>query len=476
MAWDPDFEVAFHPKTVAVVGVSRTRPDQGWLGLMGCIQGFGFPGRIYPINPNATEIGGLKAYPNLVSLPEPIDLVIISVPVPAVPQALEDCVASGNRNVHIFTAGFKETGEEEGIKLEEEIAEIARRGGLRIVGPNCMGIYCPQSGLSFDESLPKESGPVAFVSQSGGHAGDHANYAAQFGIRFSKVISYGNALNLDSTDFLEYLAGDDETRIITMYLEGVKDGAKLTKLVTEINRAKPVIILKGGLTESGAGAVASHTGSLAGAEAVWSAFFKQTGAVQVNSLEEIAEVTLAFLRLSPTQGHRVGVIGTGGGIGVACADAFAQEGLEVPALTAETRKELRSFVPPAGNSIRNPLDAEVVFTDFGLLERTLDLVSADPLIDMLAIDLHLDWLGMSDNRVEKLAAYLAGSARAHSRGKPLVVSWRCWSNDPTMEATKSRLEAELVRAEIPVYRGLSRAARALAKLARYYQFQQAENQ
>jgi len=475
MAWDPDFEVAFHPKTVAIVGAS-TKPAQGWLGLMGCIQEFGFPGRIYPINPNATEIGGLKAYPNLVSVPEPIDLVLISVPAPTVPKALEDCIASGNKNVHIFTAGFKETGEEEGNRLEKEIEEIAQKGVLRVVGPNCMGLYVPAARLTTWVPAPVESGPVAFVTQSGGHAGDYANHAAQFGIRFSKVISYGNALTLDSTDFLEYLADDAETRIITMYLEGVKDGGKLTRQVKEINQTKPVIILKGGLTESGAGAVASHTGSLAGAEAVWSAFFKQTGAIQVSSLEEMAEVTLAFLHLGPPQGRRVGIIGSGGGVSVGCADTCAGEGLEVPTLSAETRKELRRFIPPAGNSIRNPLDAEIVFGDLSLLERTLDLVSADPLIDMLVIDLHLDWLNdvSPGNHIERLATYLAGSAREHSHGKPLVVSWRFWRNDYTLESAKSRLEAELVQAGIPIYRGLSQASRALAKLAGYYQFQRTE--
>ena len=474
MAWDPDFEVAFRPKTLAVVGVSRSRPEQGWMGLMGCVQEFGFPGRIYPINPNATEIGGLKAYPDLVSVPEPVDLVLITVPAPAVPEALEDCIASGNKNVHIFTAGFKETGEEEGIRLEKEIEEIARKGGLRVVGPNCMGLYVPAARLVTWVPAPVESGPVAFVTQSGGHAGDYANYAAQFGIRFSKAISYGNALTMDSTDFLEYLAGDAETRIITMYLEGVKDGGKLTRQVKEINRTKPVIILKGGLTESGAGAVASHTGSLAGAEAVWSAFFKQTGAVEVSSLEEMAEVTLAFLHLGPPQDRRVGIIGGGGGIAVSCADICAREGLEVPALNVETRKELRSFIPPAGNSIRNPLDAEVVFGDLGLLERTLDLVSADSLIDMLIIDLHLQWLDdlSPGSHIEKLATYLAGSAKEHSHGKPLVVSWRLWRNDSALESARARLEAELIQAGIPVYRGLSRASRALAKLAGYYQFQQ----
>ena len=471
MASDSDLEVMFNPKTIAVVGASR-KPTQGWLGLLGCIRQFGFPGRIYPINPNADEIDGLKAYPNLVSVPEPIDLVIISLPAPAVPAALKDCIASGNKNVHIFTAGFKETGEEEGVKLQQEIEEISQSGGLRVVGPNCMGLYVPKARLVTWTPASVESGPVAFVTQSGGHAGDFANYAGQLGIRFSKAISYGNALTLDSTDFLEYLADDAETSVITMYLEGVKDGSKLLRQVKEINQTKPVIIMKGGLTESGTRAVASHTGSLAGSEHVWSAFFKQSGAVQVNSLEEMADVAMAFLHLGPPQGRRVAIVSTGGGIGVAAADVCSREGLEVPTLTSETMKELRRFVLPAGNSIRNPLDVDVFFGDIGLLERALDVVSDDPLVDMLVVSLHLDWLYQvsQGDHIAKLAACLANSARNHTHGKPYVVSWRCYRTDPGLEQAKIALQQELIRGGVPVYHGLPRAARALVKLAEYHQF------
>ncbi|MDY6845009.1 MAG: CoA-binding protein [Thermodesulfobacteriota bacterium] len=468
MVWSPDYEVMFKPKTIAVVGASRTQPTQGWLGLLGCLQDFGFPGHIYPINPNTTEINGLKAYPNLVSVPEPIDLVTVSVPAPAVPQVLEDCIASHNRNVHIFTAGFKETGTTEGIKLEEHIKEIAQRGNLHVIGPNCMGLYVPAARLVTWKPASPISGPVAFISQSGGHAGDYTNYACQFGIHFSKVISYGNALTLDCTDFLEYLADDTETSIISMYLEGVKDGGKLTRLVREINHTKPIIMLKGGLTESGARAVASHTGSLAGSEALWNSFFKQTGAVRVESLEEMAEVVLSFLQLNPPQGHHVGIIGTGGGVAVSCADTCAREGLQIPPLLEETRKELQNFVPIAGSSIRNPLDTEAVFRDMNLLERTLDLVSAEPQIDMLIIDLHLDWLhDISPSHLDVLTHFLATSSRNYTHGKPMVVSWRSWRNDPDLETMKSKIQTTLIEAGLPIYHGLSRAAHVLAKLAQY---------
>jgi acyl-CoA synthetase (NDP forming) len=225
----------FLPRSIAVTGVPREMPP-GWPGLFGCMQDFGYPGRLYPINPKADEINGVKAYPSLAALPEKVDLVLVSVPAPFVPANLRECIATGHRDIHIFSAGFKETGEEEGIRLQQEIEQIAVEGGLNVIGPNCMGLYVPKSRITTWTSAEDNAGPVAFVSQSGGHAQDLTHYANQFNIGFSKVISYGNALTLDSTDFLAYLRNDEETQVICMYLEGVKDGQKLARLVTEINR------------------------------------------------------------------------------------------------------------------------------------------------------------------------------------------------------------------------------------------------
>ena len=473
MTKDHGIDLMFNPKTIAIVGASRENASKGWTGLLPIISEFGFPGRIYPINPNALKINGLKTYRDLVSVPEPIDLVIISVSAPAVPDALRDCIASGNKNVHIFTAGFKETGEEEGIKLQREIEEIANSGGLRVIGPNCMGLYIPGARLVTWSQASKESGPVAFVSQSGGYAGDFTNYSNQLGIRFSKVISYGNALTLDSTDFIEYLADDAETAFITMYLEGVKDGNKLLRLVKETNRTKPVIIMKGGLTESGTRAVNSHTGSMAGEEHTWRAFFRQTGAVRVDSLEEMADVTLSFLCLGPIRGRRAALIGTGGGNAVAAADICNSEGLEVPILTQETRRELRRFIPYAGSSIMNPLDVIVYYDDdMGLLQKTLDTVSADPLVDILIVSLQLDWLwAVSENEhIATLTDYLTTSARDHVHDKPFVVSLNNYMNSPGLDKARMMLGQKLIKAGIPVYQGLRRAASALSSIEEYHRF------
>jgi len=460
------------PKRIAVVGAKRAS-DDSWQNLMVIIKNFGYEGRLYPINPGAEEIEGLRAYPDLVSLPEKMDLVIISIPAPRVPAALEDCIASGNRNVHIFTAGFKETGEEEGIKLQRDIEEIAQRGGLHVIGPNCMGIYNPEIKLTTWIPAPVKSGPVAFVSQSGGHTGDLVLYAEQFGIHFSKAISYGNALTLDSTDFLEYLARDDETKIIALYLEGVRDGSKLLRQVTEINRTKPIIVMKGGLTESGARTVASHTGSLAGREHIWEAFFRQSGAVKVSSLEEMTDVILAFLRLGHPRGNRVGIIGAGGGMAVSSADTFARAGLEIPTLMEETIGKLRDFIPAAGNFMRNPVDAGIAFSDLALLERALRILSADPHIDMIVVNIPFDWFfdAVPGGYMDKLSRYLGGPAREHTSGKPFAVNYRRYRSNSGIKEAEASFQRRLIESGVPVYNNLSRAAFALASVAEYYGFQ-----
>jgi acyl-CoA synthetase (NDP forming) len=465
-------DIMTHPKAIAVMGATRT-PGDGFPGMYGCIRNFGYPGRLYPINPKAQEIDGVKAYPDLVSLPEKVDLVVISVPAPSVPDALRDCIASGNKNIHIFTSGFKETGEEAGLRLHAEIERIAREGGLRVVGPNCMGFYVPASRMLTWTAAPVESGPVSFISQSGGNAQDFTSYASsRLGIHFSKVISYGNALTLDSTDFLEYLAVDDETRIVAMYIEGVRNGRRLFDLVSEINLKKPVILMKGGLTESGARAAASHTGSMAGAEKIWRAFFRQTGAVRVDSLEEMAEAAKAFMHFNTCGGRRAVILGTGGGVGVAAADACAQAGLELPVLPPDLLTQLRGFIPPAGNMITNPIDAHLIFLDHMVFAHTLDILSSKPNLDMFIVSLHLDWLRSRQQGalIEKIGRFIADEARAHTNGKPLVVVVRQYQPNPATKECRSGLEDILLKSGVPAYDSLQKAVSALAKLAEYHEF------
>jgi len=466
-------EAMAHPSAIAVVGATRTRPD-GFPGMFACIRNFGFPGTLYPINPKADKIDGIKAYPSLSALPEPVDLVIISLPGHLVSDVLRDCIASGNKNIHIFSSGFNETGEPEGIRLHEEIKQIAEEGRLNIVGPNCMGFYVPESRLLTWTKAAEKSGPLAFVSQSGGHAQDFTNYAAnRLGLYASKVISYGNALTLDSPDFLEYLGQDEKTGIIAMYLEGVRNGRRLMRLAADINRKKPILMMKAGLTKSGARTVASHTGSMAGGEKIWQAFFRQTGTIQTDSLDQMAEVAIALDYLPRWTGKNVAILGTGGGIGVEAADSCAKTGLHLPALSPDLMKRLREYIPPAGNMITNPIDAHIMLLELKLFRPVLELLASEASIDLFLISLHFDWLQDVEDgaHTERIGIYIAEEARKHLGDKPLAVVWRQYQPTPQIKATRQKIEKTLIQARIPVYNGLQRALTALSKAEAYYAFQ-----
>ncbi|MGA3084988.1 MAG: CoA-binding protein [Thermodesulfobacteriota bacterium] len=479
MAWDARLERAFHPKTIAIVGVSsdakRGAPwAPGGPAFITSHEQLGFKGRIYPVNPKASEVLGYKAYPTVSSIPEPIDLVIVAVPAHILPAVLEDCIKAEAKNIHAFTAGFEETGEEEGIELGRKVREIAERGRLRLIGPNCMGLYVPSEGIGTFDQLPRKSGPVCFLSQSGGHCNWYAHYGPNYGVNFSKVISFGNAYVLDSTDFLEYLATDAETKIICMYLEGIKDGGKLLNQVREINRTKPIILWKAGLTDHGSRAVASHTASLAGQEAIWSGFFAQTGAVPVFSLEEMAETAMSFLYVKPPKGKRVAVMGLGGGTSVAAADTCSREGLDVPPLSQSTQNELKKFISLAGASIRNPLDTGLVFRNASTMMREVELVIADPVIEMLIVMPHLDMARHAGlEQVGKMVEYLSDFAKSNPAGKPIVLVFHSFANDPWESELRTKLRVELPNKGIPVFGTLAGASRALARLAEYYRFQNA---
>ncbi len=468
----------FFPRSVAVVGVS-TNP-QGWGGhaFIRRLKKVGFPGEVYAVNPKATgEVHGVKAYPTVRAIPRPPDMVIVSVPARRVPEVLEDCIAAGVRNVHIFSSGFSETQEEEGRQLEAQITGIIRRGKLRVVGPNCMGLYVPASKFTAWGAPPKGVGQVAFLSQSGGHGEILIRYAQELGVYFSKVISFGNARGLQALDFLEYLAEDPDTKIITMYLEGIRDGNKVARLIREVNRRKPVIIWKGGLTESGARAAASHTASMAGEARMWDAFFAQTGAIRVNSLEEMADVALLFLHLKPLLGRRVLLLGGGGGNAVAMADICSREGLTVPTLAENTRRQLAEFIPLAGNSIRNPLDVWLVQHNLDMFRRCLEIAVADPAIDLVIADRYPhngngddDGPPNFEEGSRRVEEFIVEFAKNSPFGKPLVVAVNAPTNDPNGMRAAAELRLRFALAGVPAYPSQASACKALSRFIRYHEF------
>jgi acyl-CoA synthetase (NDP forming) len=469
----------FHPRSVAVVGPS---PQFGF-GAMGtsfvlAIQYMGFEGGLYPVNPKYENILGLKCYPSLLDIPGPVDHVIFSIPVRAVLDVVDDCVAKGVKSMHFFTAGFAETGEEEGAELEREVVQRACQGGVRVIGPNCIGIYCPAAKISFGPGTPRTPGPVAFMSQSGGNAADMLTTAAPRGIRFSKVISYGNAADLNESDFLEYLTADPDTEIIAAYIEGVKDGRRFFRAMRRASARKPLIVLKGGRTESGTRAVFSHTASLAGSLAVFKALVRQVGAVEVDSVDELVDMLVVFRFLErPPAGRGVGIVGGGGGFSVFAADEVDEAGLTAPALSHRVQEELRRFTPMAGSSVRNPVDTLAVMEPAKLVD-TLCLVGSEETVDVLLAHTGFGWgpgrvataMGLDlDALMKGVVDALERARQAVKKPLALVVA-----TPPILEATEYSLRFQELcwRRGFPVFPSIPRAAKAIARMVAWHETQE----
>lgn len=460
----PPLDFLFHPRSIAIAGISASAPAGRITssGFLEAIREMGFTGPLYLVNPRATEIQGLPCYPSLRDVPGEVDYVISSVPAPAVPGLVEDAIVKGVRAMHFFTAGFSETGDEERTELEHRVIERLRSAGIRVIGPNCMGLYVPAAGLSFMPGFPVEPGDTAFISQSGANAGDFVRQAGLRGVRFSKVISYGNAADLKESDFFAYTADDPETRAIFAYIEGVREGRRFFETLRYAARRKPVVILKGGRTEAGTRAAASHTGSLAGSLQIFDALCRQSGALRVSSMDELIDLAVAFHYLEPPAGRGLAVVGAGGGTSVLAADEIAAAGLEVPPLPETVQQELRRFVPVAGTSVRNPLDVMSIFTPEHFVS-TMRLAAKPDCIDVVLFHTSFAWAdqGDADTRLQETVNNLV-QAREVVR-KPVIVAVK-----PSLEADSARQTAAFVaacaRAGIPLFPGVDRAARAIAGL------------
>jgi len=346
----------FHPRSIAVVGASNDTFNFATKIFLDILRPFGYKGEIYPVNPNLEEVSGFKAYPSVRDVPGPVDHVICGIRAASTRQLLEDCIAKGVKVLHLYTAGFAEIGDKDRLELQGELAGVARNGGVRIIGPNCMGIYCPSSGISYCADFPKEPGLVGFISQSGSYSLLVVRAAASRGVRFSKMVSYGNASDINESDLLEYLANDPETEIIAAYIEGTTDGQRLREVLTDAASKKPVIIIKKGGTAAGSRGAMSHTGVLAGDDKVWDALIRQAGAIRVEDLEELIDLLATFQFFPLPRGRKAVVIGLGGGPSVRAADDCERGGLNLPPIPDEMVQELRRSAPVAGSMLRNPVD------------------------------------------------------------------------------------------------------------------------
>jgi len=356
-----------------VVGASGGPFNVHTMMFLDSLVKLGYRGRLYPVS-SREEVSGLKAYRNLKEIPGTVDHVISLIPAAATLDLARDCVVKGVKSLQLFTAGFAETGEAEGVELQRELVNIARGGGVRLIGPNCMGIYCPASGMSYCPDFPPEAGEVAFISQSGSYTYLLVRMAAARGIRFSKVVSYGNGADVNEIELLDYLSGDAETEIICAYIEGTRDGPQLLRALSRAARAKPVIVIKKGCTPAGTRGASSHTGALAGDDSVWEGAIKQAGALRVDDVEEMVDMLVTFRFLPLPSGRRAAVLGVGGGASVRASDHCEAGGLILPPVPAAVRARLKQFVPLAGSMLGNPVDvlAERYADAWAPLVQTLD--------------------------------------------------------------------------------------------------------
>jgi acyl-CoA synthetase (NDP forming) len=361
-----DLKYLFQPRSIAIIGASQDESKSGGMFLSSLLQD-GYKGIIYPINRKESEIMSLKAYPSVLDIPGDVDLAVMAIPARSVPQVMAECARKRVRFAVVHSAGFSELGAA-GKELEQQMLEAARAGGIRVVGPNCMGIVSPRVNINTIAPytrLPMETGGVSFVGQSGWACEIMLRLGSERGLRFSGVISIGNQSDLSIEDFLEYFGNDTETRVIAFYIEGIKQANRFFKLAEEISPKKPIIVWKGGSSDFGARAAASHTGSIAGNYALFEAISRQKGIINAQSLEELMDMAVAFSCPCLPKGNEVGLlIGAGGGA-VASSDGCARAGLNVSPLPQDVQQRLREFlkdkIPPSPN-LTNPVD--LVWTPF----------------------------------------------------------------------------------------------------------------
>ena len=463
----PNLEHIFHPRSIAVVGASPNPLNAVTRLFLDPLLHFGFEGELYPIHPTASEVSGLKTYPSILDVPGPVDHVICGIRADLTPNLMKECTAKKVNSIQLFTASFSESGEMKGIRLEKEIAEIARQGNVRVLGPNCMGIYCPGSRMSYEPFFPRESGNIGCFCQSGGNSIEIIQFGSVRNAHFSKVVSYGNACDIDEVELLEYFTDDPQTEIITGYIEGTKNGRRLAQALHKATEVKPVIMLKGGVTKAGTKAAASHTGSLAGNAVIWDSVLHQSGVTQVYDMEELIDLALLFQHLKPVSGKQVALVGGGGGSSVLITDICEQEGLLVPSFPDELKRKLREIIPveaDPGTSVRNPVDTSSSGPYPGIISATLETID-----NYAGVDFTLFFSGLYPGAEDMVANQINSIIAIKERlNKPIIVVIR-YDQVPESGNIALALQQTCTQAGIPVFRSFDRAARTISRFVRYYE-------
>jgi acyl-CoA synthetase (NDP forming) len=461
-----DLARLFRPRAVAVAGASANVDSPGH-DYVRSLQVLGFAGPIYPINPRAPEIAGLTAYPSLDAVPGEVDLVISCVPSTAVLDLVEQCGRKRVPFLHLFTARFSETGDDEAAALEREVAARAAANGVRILGPNGMGLYHPAGGLGFRPDLPADAGGVAFLSQSGNNAVEVVIRGHARGLRFGKVVNYGNGMDLTPAVLLDALADDPETTVIAAYVEGVPDGRAFFAALRRAAAAKPVIIHKAGRTPAGARSAASHTAALAGSAAVWSAAIRQAGAFEARSQEQLLDLAVGASLMGAPAGRNIAVAGGGGGRSVQSADACEENGLRIVPLPATVRDRVRDRAPALADWVGNPVDQSILAGSGLSSNALLEMMLADTAYDAGIANVGEDWFfGRPDaeDRLQHACNRLAALIAATPKPVAVVLGTTETAN-PRYRALADSVRDSLIAKGCAIFPTVERAAWVLGQLA-----------
>ncbi len=448
-----NIEALFKPESIAIVGASRTPGKIGHEIVRNLVE-YGYRGKIYPVNPYANEILGLKAYPSVSSIPGKVDMVVVVVPADKVPSVIEDAGRKGVKVAVVISSGFKEVGRED---LEEEVVRIARKHGMRVLGPNIFGIlYTPlriNATFGPTHAIP---GSVGFITQSGalGIALMGMTIVEKIGV--SAIVSIGNKADIDDADLLNYLREDANTKVVLIYLEGVMDGRRFMEAAQNFTLRKPLIVIKAGKTQAGAKAVASHTGSLAGNVAIYSTLFKETGILEASTVEEAFDWARAFSYLPSYKGGKLIIVTNGGGAGVLATDVLAENNINLEEPPQSLRDKLRPKLPGFA-SLKNPIDVTGMISNEGYVDAVIETLKNESVGAVLALYCETavtDPEVIAKELIERIESELGGLQ------KPLIVA--------LIGGQKSYNAVATLNAKgIPTYPMPERAASATAALITY---------
>ena len=448
----------FEPCAVAVVGASRNRGTIAGEVFHNLVS-YPFRGAVYPVNPATEVIQGVLAYPSVEVISEPIDLAVIVVPAQNVLDVVKSCGRKGVKALVVVSAGFSETGRE-GQALQAELVQICRSSGMRLIGPNCMGILNTDPDVQLDATFAPHVPPpgrVGFSSQSGALGLAIIDHANSLGLGISTFVSVGNKADISGNDLLRYWEADARTDVILLYLESFGNPRKFSQIARRVGRKKPIVVVKSGRSQAGARATSSHTGALlAASDVTVNALFKQAGVIRTDTLEELFDVASLLANQPLPRGRRVGIITNAGGPGILCADACESRGLEIPVLDEKNQQLLRSHLAP-GAGVANPIDM-IASASADQYRETIKIVAADPAIDALVVIFTPPLV----TRAEDVAKVISEEVQKLARSKPVLAV--------LLSAAEAPAELKLKEVRVPCYRFPETAAIALSRAARYHEW------